>query len=168
MRSWFNNPAAFASSHFGVCKDGSVEQYVEVGDAAWHAGRLNRPNTNNPLIKNWLDNGINPNLRTVGVEMLLAPGERIGDYPLLVKAFDDLLLWLVAATGVAPDRVHIIGHNEIDSVNRAIDPICCWDINRGVKYVASRVATTPEEVTLESLAEQLDRVIERLNKAGIP
>lgn len=39
--SWFNNPAAHASAHYGIGLDGQVDQYVSEGDTAWHAGVWN-------------------------------------------------------------------------------------------------------------------------------
>ena len=35
--SWFRNPAAEVSAHFGVGKDGTVIQWVDTSDTAWHA-----------------------------------------------------------------------------------------------------------------------------------
>lgn len=35
---WFNNPKAKSSSHFGVMLNGTIEQYVEIDNTAWHAG----------------------------------------------------------------------------------------------------------------------------------
>jgi len=41
--SWFRNPAAQASAHFGVGKDGRIYQWVDTRDKAWHcaAGNAN-------------------------------------------------------------------------------------------------------------------------------
>ncbi|MCS7317505.1 MAG: N-acetylmuramoyl-L-alanine amidase [Candidatus Dojkabacteria bacterium] len=36
--NWFNSPQSQSSSHFGVMLDGTIEQYVEIDDTAWHAG----------------------------------------------------------------------------------------------------------------------------------
>jgi hypothetical protein len=35
---WFNSAAARVSAHFAVLKDGTVEQYVDIYNAAWHSG----------------------------------------------------------------------------------------------------------------------------------
>ena len=37
--NWFNNPAAKVSAHYGIGKDGSLEQYVQFEDTAHHAGQ---------------------------------------------------------------------------------------------------------------------------------
>lgn len=39
--SWFRNPAARASAHFGVGKDGTVLQWVDTASVAWHAVAAN-------------------------------------------------------------------------------------------------------------------------------
>ena len=38
LRGWFNNPAAQASSHLYVRRDGSAEQYVPMDASAWTSG----------------------------------------------------------------------------------------------------------------------------------
>lgn len=166
MRSWFNNPAASASSHFGVCKDGSIEQYVEVGDVAWDAGYINRPDRSNPLIAFWQDKVINPNRRTVGIEVLLAPGEQLDDYPAMKQSLDLLVEWLLPTLGLPPWRDVMIGHNQIDSVNRSVDPVCCYSLD----LLASRVwqffnppapilaLPTPPAPTVLTIEERLARI----------
>lgn len=39
--SWFRNSAAQASAHFGVGKDGTIYQWVDTKDRAWHAVNAN-------------------------------------------------------------------------------------------------------------------------------
>lgn len=130
MDSWFKNPSSQVSATFGIGKEGEVHQYVEVGDAAWHAGILNRPDTSNPLIANYVAQGINPNRCTVGIELLLAgPAEPLSDFPKMEASLDRLLTWLSDQTGVQLDRVHVIGHYQIDSINRSTDPVCCVSID---------------------------------------
>lgn len=41
-QSWFNNPSAKASSHFGVGKDGDLRQWVDTADRAWAQADGNR------------------------------------------------------------------------------------------------------------------------------
>lgn len=41
-RSWFNNPDAQASSHFGTGRDGRLEQWVDTKDRAWAQAKGNR------------------------------------------------------------------------------------------------------------------------------
>lgn len=176
MRAWFDNEVAQASAHFGVGKrcagsGGEVDQYIEIGDVAWHAGIWNRPALDNWLIASWYTASprINPNHRTIGIELLLQPGEVIGSYPCQAAAFDDLLLWLVTTLRIAPDRIHIIGHFEIDSVNRPQDPVCCWWPEGGVAYLQARLAPPappgPIDITIEDLHR---RVCSLEARAGLP
>ena len=41
--SWFNNPKAQASAHFGIAQDGGIHQFGPIGKGwiAWHAGAAN-------------------------------------------------------------------------------------------------------------------------------
>jgi N-acetyl-anhydromuramyl-L-alanine amidase AmpD len=41
-QSWFNNPVASASSHFGTGKDGELRQWVDTADRAWAQAAGNR------------------------------------------------------------------------------------------------------------------------------
>lgn len=38
LYSWFNSEQAQVSAHFAVMHDGTIEQYVELNDTAWHSG----------------------------------------------------------------------------------------------------------------------------------
>lgn len=130
MASWFKNPASQVSAHFGIGKNGEIHQYVEMGDSAWHAGIFNRPNLNNRLISEWYYGGINPNRCTIGIELLLAgPAEPLVEYPKMQASLDLLLDFILTTTGIPGDRIHVIGHYEIDSVNRSTDPRCCLSID---------------------------------------
>jgi hypothetical protein len=144
MQAWFANPASSVSAHFGVCKDGSVHQYVETGDAAWHAGILNRPDTSQPLIASWVDGRINPNSRTIGIEVLLAPGERLDDYPAQKRSLLLLLAWISETYGVPLDAAHLLGHFQLDAVNRSVDPRCCYEITALVNQPAPPPPPPPE------------------------
>lgn len=146
MRSWFANPTSGASAQFGVCKDGSLEQYVDVGDGAWHAGIVNVPDLSNPMIASWISAGINPNSRTVGIELLLTPGENLADYPLMRETFHALLHWLSSDRNIILDRTHVIGHYQIDAVNRSVDPRCCVDIDLELALLVGDPTSCPSGV----------------------
>lgn len=141
MDSWFKNPSSSVSAHFGIGKKGEVHQYVEVGDSSWNAGILNRPDLTNPLIQNWVTQNINPNRCIVGIELLLGgPAEPLADHPDMQASLDRLLTWLRDTTGVPLDRVHVIGHYQIDAVNRSTDPRCCADIDAILKGLGAQPA----------------------------
>lgn len=70
--SWFANPAAKASAHYGIGKDGTIHQYVPDDEIAWHAGRVLRPTA-------VLPEGMNPNWYSIGIEH---EGRALDHYPL--------------------------------------------------------------------------------------
>jgi N-acetyl-anhydromuramyl-L-alanine amidase AmpD len=111
MDSWFNTPNSQASAHYGVGKDGvTVHQYVQEDKKAWHAGRVNNPSFT--LYKP----GINPNLYTIGIEnegldLDKAPVEQI-------RTLCELIKDIAARWNIPLDREHIIGHFQIDAINR--------------------------------------------------
>lgn len=106
MTSWFRNPAAKVSAHYGVGKDGTVVRYVDESDTAWHAGRVVRPT--HPLV---LQLGGNPNLWSIGIEH----EGRANDVPpgLQMLASASLLADICRRHDVPLDRDYIIGHREI-------------------------------------------------------
>lgn len=126
MAAWFSNPASQVSAHFGVGKVGEVHQYVEIGDAAWHAGVCNRWTAE---ADRWCGSSLNPNRYVVGIELLLQPGENLSDYPAMEQSFYLLMDWLLDTTNLEASTTSIMGHYQIDSVNRSIDPICCVELN---------------------------------------
>lgn len=115
MYSWFNNSASKSSSHYGVGKDGRIWNFVEDKNTAWHAGQGWKPTWG--LFK-W---GVkNTNLYTIGIEHEGRSGQP------WTNAMRNASAWLVAKLclqwNIPCDRLHIIGHNEINSVNRATCP----------------------------------------------
>jgi hypothetical protein len=69
--SWFHNPAARASAHFGVGNTGTVLQWVDTDAVAWHA--------------------CNANSRSIGVETEGFAGTPFTDAQ--VRALGNLLKW---------------------------------------------------------------------------
>lgn len=111
--SWLRNPAAKASAHYLVTKVGEIYQLVKDTDTAWHAGIVNKPNWS-------LYDGTNPNRYTIGIEHEAQAGEA------LTEAQYQVTLWLhrqlVQKWGIPVDHEHIIGHYQLDSINRKNDP----------------------------------------------
>jgi hypothetical protein len=58
---WFGNTASQVSAHYGVGLDGSLHQYVKLGDRAWANGVLEPGN-------DWPGPPLNPNEVTVSIE----------------------------------------------------------------------------------------------------
>lgn len=112
--SWFQNPSSQVSAHFGIGKDGSIHQYVDINNKAWANGAVNKPNW--PL----LISGVNPNLYTVSIEHEGYTGDTLTEAQ--YQSSLALHKWLCAEFNIALGPDTIIGHNRIDSVNRANCP----------------------------------------------
>ena len=122
--SWLCNPAAKASAHYLVTKAGQIWQLVKDEDTAWHAGFVNKPK--------WvLYDGSNPNRYTIGIEYECVSGGELTEIQYQAG------LWLtdklVKKHSIPIDRNHIIGHYEIDAVNRPNDPGIYFPWNRLIK-----------------------------------
>lgn len=105
--SWFRNPAAQASTHYGVGKDGTVYQWVEEADTAWGNGRVLNPT--------WklIDPKVNPNLTTISIEH---EGFSGADWTEAQYLADVELIKAIAERNSIPlDADHIIIHSEIYS-----------------------------------------------------
>lgn len=118
--SWFSNPASEASSHYFICKDGRVLRFVREEDTAWTNGKVQRPNLADPLIARWVGAGINPNRRTISVETERFWRERLT--PAQLAATAALVADIHRRHGLPTDGSRLLGHNEIDSVDRARCP----------------------------------------------
>ncbi|MGE0205891.1 MAG: N-acetylmuramoyl-L-alanine amidase [Hyphomicrobiaceae bacterium] len=139
ITDFFKTGTPAVSAHFLVCPDKVVQQ-VEVGDVAWHAGIWGaRQNLTNPMIAGWWNAGINPNTRTVGIETLLADGQQLDNFPTMRRNLVTLLAALAEELNLPPNRDYIIGHFELDGVNRAVDPRCCMDLDAVVADAAAIV-----------------------------
>lgn len=107
MRSWFNNPAAKVSAHYGISRAAEIEQYVEESDTAWANGRVLRPTSELVLARP----GNNPNRWTISIEHEgtgssdLTPAQR--------KASAWLMADIAKRHGIPLDRKHVIRHHEI-------------------------------------------------------
>lgn len=114
MTNWFSTPNSQASAHYGVGKDGSILQYVEEDKKAWHAGRVN-----NPSFKLYKQ-GVNPNLYTIGIEN---EGQDLQFAPeIQLKSLCELIKDISKRHNIPMDRDHIIGHFQIDAINRPYCP----------------------------------------------
>lgn len=95
------------SAHYGVAKDGSVVQYVEESDVAYHAGRVEGATARLVLDRP----GVNPNLFTIGIEH---EGDGAADLTDAQRAASvQLIADICRRHGIPVDRDHIVGHHEI-------------------------------------------------------
>lgn len=119
--SWLTNPASNASANYLIDRTGKIYELVPPTESAWANGLLSKPDYANPVIKGWVDSGVNPNTRTVSIECerLTSANEQPGGFTSPQRnALVALSAWLCASLGIKPDRQHIIGHCSIDSVTR--------------------------------------------------
>ncbi len=138
--SWLTNPASNASSNYEIAKDGTIYELVPPDHSAWANGIMQKPNLNNPLIAAWAGGKINPNTRTVSIEHEGFSSNNQGGALTAeqVDAHTRLTAWLCQEFGLPADRTHILGHFEIDDVDR---PFCPgFSSAEWIAYVAS-VAT---------------------------
>lgn len=107
---WFANPASKVSSHCLICRDGTILQFVDLGDTAWTQGVVNKPTW--PLIKQYPA----PNRSLIGIEHEGQTGDPWTEE--MYAADLALTLYLCERFGIKPERPYLLGHNELDSVNR--------------------------------------------------
>lgn len=140
VANWFANPAARASTHYGVGKDGRIHQYVSLENTAYAHGAVEVDYANAPRVlrENW---GTNPNQIGVGIEHEGRGGDVLT--PAQFDASTRLAAWLFfaqlftsGATGVAVDRDHVLMHREISPKSRTCPG---WPESEQQRYVA-RVA----------------------------
>jgi very-short-patch-repair endonuclease len=121
---WFKNKKSEASSHFGVGYEGQIHQYVNMNDSSWCNGPVHKPD----LSLDWVYWG-NPNKSTISIEH-----EGIGGKPLTEKQYQ-ATLWLhryilKQFPSIKVDRQHIVGHYQIDSVNKWMCPGSAFPFER--------------------------------------
>lgn len=113
---WFNNPTSQASSHFGVGKDGTIHQYVDLANSAWGNGIVDHPDMSIGWLSNAIGRGINLNRMTVSIEHEGNTGDVMPEAQYQASLY--LHQYISQQLGIILDREHIIGHYQIDSVNR--------------------------------------------------
>ena len=107
---WFHNPKAQVSAHFGVGKDGTVYQWVDTAETAYHCAQWNSV--------------------AIGVEHEGQSGEALT--PAQLTASKALFTWLSAITGVPlvytedPNGTGVIGHGKLPEGDLS-HPLCPGD-----------------------------------------
>lgn len=115
-----NDPANQNSATFFINRDGSIRQAL--GDplrmAPWANGAARNPDMTNPRIARCIRAGVNPNMRTiVAIECVgYEPGSSIT--PEQEKSAAAIFAYYFGKAGVPINRETIIGHYQIDSVER--------------------------------------------------
>lgn len=105
--SWFNDPQARVSAHYGIGVNGEVHQYVSEDDTAFHAGTVVNPTA--PLVLG-LPN-VNPNFYTIGIEH-----EGKGENPWTdpqKNTSAELVTQIAARHAIPLDAQHVFAHHEV-------------------------------------------------------
>src|SRR5450631_1958495 len=103
--SVFRNPATQKSAHYAVSWTGSVDQFVDENDTAFHAGIVVNPTW--PLLKP----RINPNFYTIGIEHEGCPDDVWPEAQLSASA--TLIGEIATRWGIPLDESHVIRHHQI-------------------------------------------------------
>lgn len=135
--SWFQSSGNTESSaHFGIGKDGTVHQYVSVGEASWSNGIVDDMD-HGPAqaFLASLPAGASPNRYSVSIEHEGQSGDDMTPEQFIASV--GVAAWLFgpggALEGKAVDREHIIRHSEIGS-----HPLCPgFTEERFTKYIAA-------------------------------
>lgn len=99
-KNWFAQPQAGVSAHYGISFEGTICQFLDDANTGYHAGNLNY------------------NRCSIGIE--LEGFQEKGFFPEpMMEALAGLVKELSAKHGVAMDRQHIIGHNEVPDPHHA-------------------------------------------------
>ncbi len=129
LDNWFQNTGA-GSTQFGI-QDDDCHQYVKIEDACWGQGYMTKPNLSNPFIANWWNLGINPNLRSIGIEVVAQPGPmkvRKGYHGVNEATWNTMKELGLHLTKTVPSinltkSVFAVYHGMIDGINRARDTV---------------------------------------------
>lgn len=126
MQGWANTGVQWArqgynqaSWTFTVRRDGKIWQHLSFADGGYHAG-IQSPPKPRPSWKLWKGSSVNVNNYTIGIEHEGFSGEPFPDVQLRASA--KLCRWILLHLGQPADRDHVIGHFEVDSVDRPNDP----------------------------------------------
>ena len=126
--SWFRNPSAKVSSHYVIEKNGDTFLCVHPESKAYHCGEVRKSTA-----QIYFDKGqLNPNNYLIGIECV-SSGE-----PLTTEQLETLItltLDLCNTYKIPVDKYHLIGHNELDSIDRAFDPISSYKVDDVVHAV---------------------------------
>ena len=142
--SWLCNPAAQAGAHYLVTRTGSVYQMVREADTAWHAGIVKNPT--------WkLYSGVNPNRVTIGIEHECISGGELTEAQ--YQATLQLQRELCAKYDIPIDRNHIIGHYEINPIDRPDCPGKDFPWDRLMKDLQRKEAEEVAEKRINTLEE---------------
>ena len=143
-RARFNDPAAQQSAHYVVGRDGSIDQYVQEGDTAFHAGLV--------VGATWrrLQPKVNPNFYTLGVEL---EGSAADDWPdAQVDATAKLVAELAGRWQFAIDADHVVRHSAIRATSRCPADTCPIGTIIERARAATGALLTPRDTVVRTLS----------------
>lgn len=120
MRSWFGQPASSASSTYGIGKAGQRERYVKEDDSPWTNGDVKKADLSIPWLARAIEQGVNPNELTETIE-----GEGFYTEPVPEAKYQAILATVrerLAARGLTASKTTVIGHFQINGIDRANCP----------------------------------------------
>lgn len=117
---WLTKPGSNASCNAYIGKDGRIYELVPLHEASWTNGEVKRPDLSNPLIAKWVRNGWNPNTRTYNIEHEGNPGDVLTAAQ--IASNNAVSAWVASVSGITLNRTTVIGHYQIDSVDRPYCP----------------------------------------------
>ena len=145
VTSWFHNPESNASTHYLVCKDGRTIRYVREEDTPWANGKVNNPRLSNPVVKRLVESGINLNRQTISIETERYSKDWLDADSPMGRALVALTRDVMLRHGLPLEDDYILGHNEVDSVDR---PNCPGNIDwDGLLAAVKSGAVSPPKPT---------------------
>ena len=114
------NTDAPVSAHFCVNRDGSIHQYVSEANTAWANGILQSPNLAIKWVADAKANKVNPNLLTISIEHEGQTGIALTETQYQSTLW--LHLRLIREFHLGYDKNSLVGHCDIDSINRSYCP----------------------------------------------
>lgn len=135
MLNTFENPKNQVSSHYGIARDGSIIQYVDMARAAWCQGIVPEryKDAKTPIVQ---EMKVNPNLYCISIEhegyIEKDTGKRLGIDGDITEAQFFATCWLhryikqyVAdqfGVNITLNPYYVIGHNQIDPIRKPVCP----------------------------------------------
>ena len=160
------------SVNYLIRRDGTIIEIVDPhGPAAWANGinyadfpQGKKPNRANPLIAQLTDQQISPNQWTISIEHEGASGGAMT--PAQWASTLALQAWLCQEFGITPDPIHIIGHFEIDGIDR---PYCPGWTGDQWDHLQAQIAATLAGGTLAPISDAIAKgVVAPADSPGAP
>jgi len=114
---WFKNPQSQVSAHYGIGVTGAIYQWVREEDSAWANGIVNVSGVTPAWLTSLSKQGVNINTVTISLEHEGYSGNA------MPEAQYQASLWvqkqIIQRYNIPLDRDHIIGHYQVDYINKS-------------------------------------------------